>query len=560
MSTIYVLEPPTRGKVVLKTTAGDFDIELWPKEAPKACRNFVQLCLDGYYDNTIFHRVIKGFMAQGGDPTGTGKGGESIYGGPFIDEIHSRLRFNHRGQVACANAGTPHSNNSQFFITLDACDWLDKRNTIFGKVTGDTVYNLPKLAEVDVGDDDRPLDPPEILSVDVMWNPFDDMEPRQLARRDNRGGLQQQQDGEEIPAKASQKKKKQLNLLSFGEEAEEEEQQLAAVRTKIRSSHDVLDDPRLLKSAKAEAGADEEVDEEETKRRQGLKTSVRQALAGKSRRGEGGEADARGASTGTTSGRGSERTERGGAGRVPGGAVAEEEGEEELDFDLRMKRQILDRRKQMGVAARAHGASSSSSKGEKRGVVEEARKVAAAAKPRRVVSDDDDDDDDGSDEGGRGGTGGRAKKEKLQVKRKGVGSEARAAAAELAVADAGLLTPLEQQRQQYKLKKRSLAGRQDNTLAKLASFKSKLSQSKKAGAASVGKAEEGTGEEEDDEAWMVHKLKFTAASTKGDMSRNEDPNQYVVHDPLLEKGKEKFNKMQAKMKKRNREWSGRSLD
>lgn len=74
MSTIYVLEPPTKGKVVLDTTHGPLDIELWPKEAPKAVRNFVQLCLEGYYDNTIFHRIIKSFLIQGGDPTGSGTG------------------------------------------------------------------------------------------------------------------------------------------------------------------------------------------------------------------------------------------------------------------------------------------------------------------------------------------------------------------------------------------------------------------------------------------------------------------------------------------------------
>jgi peptidyl-prolyl cis-trans isomerase SDCCAG10 len=74
MSTVYVLEPPTKGKVVLNTTHGPLDIELWPKEAPKAVRNFVQLCLEGYYNHTIFHRIIKGFLLQGGDPTGTGSG------------------------------------------------------------------------------------------------------------------------------------------------------------------------------------------------------------------------------------------------------------------------------------------------------------------------------------------------------------------------------------------------------------------------------------------------------------------------------------------------------
>lgn len=82
MSTVYVLEPPTKGKVVLETTHGPIDVELWPKEAPKAVRNFVQLCLEGYYDNTMFHRIIKDFLVQGGDPTGTGTGNQLIASPP----------------------------------------------------------------------------------------------------------------------------------------------------------------------------------------------------------------------------------------------------------------------------------------------------------------------------------------------------------------------------------------------------------------------------------------------------------------------------------------------
>lgn len=76
MSSVYVVEPPTKGKVVINTNMGPLDIELWPKEAPKATRNFVQLCLDGYYNRTIFHRIIKSFLIQGGDPTGTGTGAQ----------------------------------------------------------------------------------------------------------------------------------------------------------------------------------------------------------------------------------------------------------------------------------------------------------------------------------------------------------------------------------------------------------------------------------------------------------------------------------------------------
>lgn len=96
MSSVYMHEPPTSGKVIFHTNHGDLEIELWVNETPLACRNFIQLSLEGYYDNTIFHRLIKGFMIQGGDPTGTGEGGESIYERPFRDEFHSRLRFSHR--------------------------------------------------------------------------------------------------------------------------------------------------------------------------------------------------------------------------------------------------------------------------------------------------------------------------------------------------------------------------------------------------------------------------------------------------------------------------------
>ena len=87
MSNIYIQEPATRGKVVLETTVGDIEIELFSKECPLACRNFLQLCLDGYYDGTVFHRVVPNFIAQGGDPTGTGEGGESASGAFFAVNI-----------------------------------------------------------------------------------------------------------------------------------------------------------------------------------------------------------------------------------------------------------------------------------------------------------------------------------------------------------------------------------------------------------------------------------------------------------------------------------------
>ncbi|TMS08128.1 Spliceosome-associated protein CWC27-like protein [Larimichthys crocea] len=250
MSNIYIQEPPTNGKVLLKTSAGDIDIELWSKEAPKACRNFVQLCMEGYYDGTMFHRVVPEFIVQGGDPTGTGAGGESIYGrhlrsdcfSLFCDEFHSRLRFNRRGLVAMANAG-PHDNGSQFFFTLGRADELNNKHTIFAKVTGDTVYNMLRLAEVECDDEERPLNAHKIKTTEVLHSPFDDIIPRELKK------AKKEKDKEE-GRKSQSKATKNFSLLSFGEEAEEEEEMVNQVsqtlKGKSKSSHDLLkDDPRL---------------------------------------------------------------------------------------------------------------------------------------------------------------------------------------------------------------------------------------------------------------------------------------------------------------------------
>ena len=150
MSNIYIQEPPTHGKVLLETSVGDIEIELFARETPKACRNFVQLCMEKYYDKTKFHRVVKDFIVQGGDPTGTGEGGESIYGGTFRDEFHSRLRFVRRGLVGMANAGKD-DNASQFFFTMAPTQELQNKHTLFGKVVGDTIYNMIKLQDVEIG-------------------------------------------------------------------------------------------------------------------------------------------------------------------------------------------------------------------------------------------------------------------------------------------------------------------------------------------------------------------------------------------------------------------------
>ncbi|XP_017095223.2 spliceosome-associated protein CWC27 homolog [Drosophila bipectinata] len=239
MSNIYIQEPLTSGKVLLKTTVGDIDIELWARECPKACRNFVQLCLEGYYKNTEFHRLVKGFIVQGGDPNGDGTGGESIYGHPFKDEFHSRLRYTRRGLVGMANSGKD-DNGSQFFFTFAPTPELQNKNTLFGKITGDTIFNMLKLEEGIVDHQERPMHPHRIVATEVLSNPFDDIVPRILAK----------------PTKSKKNKKerqgvKNFGLLSFGEEAEgdEEETNVYVKKNagKAKSLHDNVDDPKLSK-------------------------------------------------------------------------------------------------------------------------------------------------------------------------------------------------------------------------------------------------------------------------------------------------------------------------
>ncbi|KDD73681.1 cyclophilin type peptidyl-prolyl cis-trans isomerase, partial [Helicosporidium sp. ATCC 50920] len=247
MSNIYIQDPPTKGKVVLETTLGELEIELWPKEAPLACRNFVQLCLDGYYTNCIFHRIVPGLLAQSGDPTGSGRGGASAWGRPFKDEFHSRLRFGRRGLIACANANAPDSNGSQFFVTLGPAPQLDRKYTIFGRVVGDTQYNIPRFEQLELGEDDRPVDPPIIKSTSVPWNPFDDVVPRASPAAG------------EVQAPVAQTKtsalpvKQERRLMSFADEEDEEDAMglpggPEAARG-MRSAHDVLEDATLSKQA-----------------------------------------------------------------------------------------------------------------------------------------------------------------------------------------------------------------------------------------------------------------------------------------------------------------------
>ena len=168
-------------KATIKTNFGDIKVQLFPKQAPKSVENFVGLAQKGYYDGIIFHRVIPDFMIQGGDPTGTGMGGESLWGKPFEDEFSQEV-FNLRGALSMANAG-PNTNGSQFFIVqkpqLDAgmsdqmkqagypeeivtaygnggTPWLDFRHTVFGAVS-DGMDIVDKIAATETGMHDKPV-------------------------------------------------------------------------------------------------------------------------------------------------------------------------------------------------------------------------------------------------------------------------------------------------------------------------------------------------------------------------------------------------------------------
>jgi len=151
--------------VVLETNQGEIEVKLMPAIAPKACENFVQLVKQGYYNGLIFHRVIKNFMIQGGDPTGTGAGGESIWGRPFEDEVTSSVAFDRSGLLAMANAG-PSTNGSQFFITTVPTPWLNMKHTIFGEVVFgfDTVKKIENTA---AGPANKPLSDQKIIKAYV---------------------------------------------------------------------------------------------------------------------------------------------------------------------------------------------------------------------------------------------------------------------------------------------------------------------------------------------------------------------------------------------------------
>ncbi|ORM41698.1 Peptidyl-prolyl cis-trans isomerase-like 2 [Babesia sp. Xinjiang] len=173
-----------KGYVKLVTSDGDLNLMLHTDRVPMTCDNFLQHCEDGYYDNTIFHRCVPNFIIQGGDPTGTGRGGESAFytrakrENPdeevpkyFKDEFDNTLFHVGAGVLSMANKGK-HTNGSQFFITFNTCDHLDNRHTVFGKLVGGKEV-LKKWENLKIDDDERPKQPPKLLKCIVYSNPFE---------------------------------------------------------------------------------------------------------------------------------------------------------------------------------------------------------------------------------------------------------------------------------------------------------------------------------------------------------------------------------------------------
>jgi peptidyl-prolyl cis-trans isomerase-like 2 len=161
-----------KGYARLETNVGEVVIELQTETAPKAVWNFVRLAKKGYYRGVRFHRNIKNFMIQGGDPTGTGKGGQSIWGKNFQDEFDGPLTHSERGVVSMANKGK-NTNSSQFFITYKPAKHLDRKHTIFGKVV-DGLDTLDKMEAVPVDESSRPLKEIVIRDIVVFLDPFEE--------------------------------------------------------------------------------------------------------------------------------------------------------------------------------------------------------------------------------------------------------------------------------------------------------------------------------------------------------------------------------------------------
>ncbi|KAJ8960135.1 hypothetical protein NQ318_003854 [Aromia moschata] len=208
--------------VLLTTTVGDIDVELWAKETPKTCRNFIQLCLDGYYDNTIFHRVYKeeipAVMEQeGNQSTGSRLRMNFTNGFGLREEVYWRWQMPAKTITALS-----------FFFTLGPTPELQNKHTLFGKVTGETIFNMLKLEEGLI-EDEKPVYPHKILKTEVLNNPFPDVVPRVTS----------------VKVGEKKKKEKKTGVKRGQEDEEQSTRENEKYLGKGKSTHDILDDPKL---------------------------------------------------------------------------------------------------------------------------------------------------------------------------------------------------------------------------------------------------------------------------------------------------------------------------
>ncbi|XP_012886973.1 PREDICTED: peptidyl-prolyl cis-trans isomerase-like 2 [Dipodomys ordii] len=233
-----------KGYVRLHTNKGDLNLELHCDLTPKTCENFIKLCRKHYYHGTIFHRSIRNFVIQGGDPTGTGTGGQSYWGKPFKDEFRPNLSHTGRGILSMANSG-PNTNKSQFFITFRSCAYLDKKHTIFGRVVGgfDTLTVMENI-ESDPKTD-RPKEEIRIHTTTVFVDPYEEADA-QIAQERKKTQLEeapetkvktsQPQSGSQGPQTYRQGVGKYINPAATKRAAEEEPSTSSASVTKKRPS------------------------------------------------------------------------------------------------------------------------------------------------------------------------------------------------------------------------------------------------------------------------------------------------------------------------------------
>ncbi|KAJ5247611.1 hypothetical protein N7468_002594 [Penicillium chermesinum] len=277
MSTQYASEPNPTASTTLNTTVGPIHIALFAKQAPLTCKNFLQHCKDNYYAGTIFHRVATDFVIQGGDPTGTGSGGTSIYEYPEFeydpeardpnervvlrDEIHSRLRFNRRGLVGMAKS-EDGTYGSQFFITLANTEReMNGKCTLFGRLEGDSIYNVLKIASAErIEGSERPVYPIKVTSCEVgeLGPLTGKLKDRQIVSSTSGGD-------KPAPKKKKKNAKAAKTLLSFGGDEGDEDIPMRPAKPKFNTNL-VVDAPGATTHAPSASTSQSEAKEQTRKR------------------------------------------------------------------------------------------------------------------------------------------------------------------------------------------------------------------------------------------------------------------------------------------------------